>query len=217
VGPRERNSDTSGSFTRGPVLVFVGLALLAALWSLRSATPTAARPTAGNGVIAFGDSLVEGVGASDGRDLVSQLSQRIGVSITNAGRGGDTTGTALQRLDSAVLSRNPRIVIVLLGGNDILRRIPHAQTFANLDQIVTRIRQRGAAVIVVGLDFGVFSNSYADAYEDLARRSKSGLVSDVLDGILGNTDLMADQIHPNNRGYGIMADRIEPVLRDLLR
>lgn len=214
----EHGSDAGVLFnTRGPVLVFIGLAVLAALWSLRSSAPHAARPTAGERVIAFGDSLVEGVGASPGRDVVSLLSARVGVPIVNAGRRGDTTGTALTRLDSAVLSQQPRVVIVVLGGNDFLRRIPHDETFANLDAIVDRIRGRGAAVILVGLSFGVFTDTYGDRYEDLARRTSSGLVPDILAGILGHSDLMADQIHPNDRGYRVMADRIEPALRDLLK
>ena len=148
---------------------------------------------------------------------MSLLSARVGVPIVNAGRSGDTTGSALARLDSAVLSRNPRIVIVVLGGNDVLRRVPHEETFANLDAIVGRIRGRGAAVILVGLSVGVFTDAYGNGYENLARRTSSGLVPDVLAGILGHPDLMADQIHPNDRGYRMMADRIEPALRDLLK
>ena len=214
----EQGSNADGPFIkRGPVLVFIGLAVLAALWSLRSGTPVAAKPTAGELVIAFGDSLVEGVGASAGHDVVSLLSARVGVPIVNAGRSGDTTGSALARLDSAVLSRSPRVVIVVLGGNDVLRRIRHEETFANLDAIAGRIRSRGAAVILVGLSVGVFTDAYGRGYEDLARRTSSGLVPDVLAGILGHPDLMADQIHPNDRGYRMMADRIEPVLRDLLK
>ena len=214
----EQGSNADGPFIkRGPVLVFIGLAVLAALWSLRSGTPVAAKPTAGELVITFGDSLVEGVGASAGHDVVSLLSARVGVPIVNAGRSGDTTGSALARLDSAVLSRSPRVVIVVLGGNDVLRRIRHEETFANLDAITGRIRSRGAAVILVGLSVGVFTDAYGRGYEDLARRTSSGLVPDVLAGILGHPDLMADQIHPNDLGYRMMADRIEPVLRDLLK
>lgn len=202
---------------RWPALVFVGLALLAGFWLLPAGTPDVAKPTAGDTVIAFGDSLVEGVGASTGRDIVSLLSARVGVTIVNAGRSGDTTGSALARLDSAVLSRRPRVVIIVLGGNDVLRRVPRAETFSNLDVIVQRTRARGVAVILVGLSFGVFSDAYGDGYEELAGRTSSALVPDILAGILGHPDLMADQIHPNERGYKIMADRIEPVLRDLLK
>ena len=199
------------------MLAFLGLALLAAVWSFRAGAPRADRPTAGERVIAFGDSLVAGVGASTGRDLVSLLSARIGVPVVNAGRSGDTTASALGRLDSAVLSRNPRVVIIVLGGNDALRRVPPKETFANLETIADRIRRRGAAVILAGLSFGVFTDTYGAGYEDVARRTASGLVPDILGGVLGHPDLMADQIHPNDRGYQMMADRIEPALRDLLK
>jgi acyl-CoA thioesterase-1 len=202
---------------RRPLLLVLALAVVAAFWVLGPESPRAAPPTAGERVVAFGDSLVQGVGATPGSDLVSVLSERLGVPIVNAGRSGDTTATALGRLEPAVLSQNPRIVIVLLGGNDYLRRVPPAQTFANLEAIVGRIRNQGAAVILVGLSLGVFSDSYGDGYRDVARRASAGLVPDVLDGILGRGDLMADQIHPNDRGYALMADRIEPALRDLLR
>ena len=200
-----------------PAIALALMVLLVGAWWIRSAPPRAAMPTGGERVIAFGDSLVEGVGAFPGRDFTSLLSDRTGVPIVNAGRRGDTTGAALARLEPAVLSRAPRVVIVLLGGNDFLRRIPRDETFRNLDAIVERIRSRGAAVIVVGLSLGVLTDGYGDGYEDLARRQSAGLVPDILDGILGRPELMADQIHPTDRGHAIMADRIEPALRELLR
>ena len=208
---------TEPSAWRRPLLLVLPLALVAVFWALRPGTPRAAPPSAGERIVAFGDSLVAGAGATPGRDLVSILSQRLGVPILNAGRSGDTTASALRRLEPAVLAQNPRIVIVVLGGNDYLRRVPPQETFANLDAIAARIRQEGAAVVLVGLSLGIFSDSYGEGYRDVARGASAGLVPDVLDGILGRSELMADQIHPNDRGYAIMADRIEPVLRELLR
>jgi lysophospholipase L1-like esterase len=198
-------------------IVAAVLVALAALWFLRSDLPQAARPTAGDAIIAFGDSLVEGRGASEGRDFVSLLSRRLGLPIVNAGRSGDTTGTALSRLESDVLSRNPRIVIVLLGGNDFLRRVPTEVAFGNLATIVERIRQQGSAVLLVGVGVGLFTDPYQEEYEGLARRTSSGLVPDVLDGVFGHADLMSDSIHPNDRGYEIVADRVEPQLRALVQ
>ena len=148
---------------------------------------------------------------------MSVLSKRIGLPIVNAGRSGDTTGSALARLNQDVLARNPRIVIVLLGGNDFLRRIPSEETFKNLTTIVERIRGRGAAVVVVGVSSGFFTDSHRQDYEQVARLTSAGLVPDILDGIIGHGARMADSIHPNDRGYQIIADRIEPLLRDLVR
>ena len=194
------------------VLVVAGLVA----WLVLASGSAPARPTSGERIIAFGDSLVQGVGASPGRDVVSVLSRRLVVPIVNAGRSGDTTGAALTRLDSSVLSRNPRIVIVLLGGNDMLRRVPRATTFANLDAIVSRIRARGAAVILVSVELGFGTGSDGRAYEELASRTSSALVRDILSGIFGRQALMSDGIHPNDRGYELMADRIEPALRNFV-
>ena len=144
------------------------------------------------------------------------LSTRLGVSIINAGRSGDTTRSALARLDSDVLSRDPRVAIVLLGGNDFLRRVPTEETFDNLAAIVEKLRRRGAAVVLAGVSVGIMSDPYAARYDALARQNSAGLVPDILGGIIGRSNLMSDAIHPNEQGYQIIADRLEPVLRDLL-
>jgi lysophospholipase L1-like esterase len=168
-------------------------------------------------VIAFGDSLVEGVGASRGRDLVWLLSTRTGTPIINAGRRGDTTAAALARLDRDVLARDPRVVIVVLGGNDLIRRVPRDETLENLSRIVERIRERGAGVILAPVSLGVIVDQYADGYETIAQRTASVFVPDILDGILGEAAMTADPIHPNDRGYELMAARLEPALRAMLR
>ena len=167
-------------------------------------------------MIAFGDSLVEGRGATDGRDFVSMLSRRLGVPIVNAGRSGDTTAAALARLDRDVLAHSPRVVIVVLGGNDYLRRVPVNETFSNLSSIVTRIREHGAAVVLAGVSVGLLTDPYASRYDALAREASAGLVPDILGGLMGHSELMSDAIHPNDAGYEIIADRIAPVLEDLL-
>src|SRR5687768_2514698 len=106
-------------------------------------------------VVAFGDSITAGVGTTGDNDYVERLSDRTGVSIINEGRSGDTTGSALGRLDGAVLSRDPDIVIVFLGGNDLLQSVPVQNRIANITSIVERIRAGGAAAILVGVGNGV--------------------------------------------------------------
>jgi acyl-CoA thioesterase-1 len=195
----------------------IALVAAAALWYFGVGRSHVGRPTAGETVIAFGDSLVEGVGASPGHDLASVLGDRLGVSIINAGHRGDTASAALDRLDRDVFSRDPRIVIVLVGGNDFMRRVPRDTTFNALGEIVQRVRARGAAVVLVGVSLGLITDQYSGEYEALAGRTGSAYVPDVLGGILGHGDLMSDQVHPNDRGYAMVADRIEPALRDLLK
>ena len=200
---------------RSLFVVLVVAAALAGWWFYPRGDPRT-QPTAGRTVIAFGDSLVDGTGATPGRDFVSLLAARTGVPIINAGRRGDTTADALARLDRDVLARDPRVVIVLLGGNDFLRRVPRERTFENLSRIVERIRARGAGVILAGVSLGLLVDTYGDGYSENARRTSSVLVGDVLDGILGRADMTVDQIHPNDRGYALVADRIEPALQTML-
>src|SRR3989344_2237176 len=100
-------------------------------------------PSSGTDIIAFGDSLVAGVGASPGRDFVSLLSQKIGQPIISLGVSGDTTASALARVGELDAYR-PKVVIVLFGGNDYLQRVPPAQTFDNLTEIVENVQARCA-------------------------------------------------------------------------
>ena len=166
-------------------------------------------------VVAFGDSITAGVGTTGNNDYVARLSDRTGVSIINEGRSGDTTGSALNRLDGAVLARDPDIVIVFLGGNDLLQGVSVQNRIANITTIVERIRADGATVILVGVGSGVL-DPFNGALPSLASQTGSTLVPAVLDGILGVSSLMADLIHPNNAGHTIIADRIEPALRAAL-
>jgi acyl-CoA hydrolase len=166
-------------------------------------------------VVAFGDSITAGVGTAGGEDYVSRLSSRTGVTIINAGRSGDTTGSALARIDAAVLSRNADIVIVFLGGNDLLQSVPVQQRLDNITAIVQRIRADGAAVILVGLGNGAL-DPFNGALPGIAAQTSSSYVAAVVEGVFGVPGLMADLIHPNNAGHAIIADRIEPALRAAL-
>jgi lysophospholipase L1-like esterase len=191
--------------------------LLAVFLALTGAPGCSDSPTAPSAVtvVAFGDSLTFGIGTTGDNDYVSLLSSRTGVAIVNAGRPGDTTASALARIDSAVLSRDADIVIVLLGGNDLLQSVPVQQRIANITTIVQQIRADGAAVILVELGSGSL-DPFEGALPGIAGQTSSTLVPALLDGIFGVPGLMADLIHPNNAGHAIMADRIEPALREAL-
>ncbi|NBD74040.1 hypothetical protein GVX82_03290, partial [Patescibacteria group bacterium] len=151
---------------------------------------------------------------------------------------------ALARLEEDVLARDPSTVIVLLGGNDLLRHIfedvrdnpllaglrddleeaaenegyefedvpliPREETFANIEEIVERIQESGAEVVVVGLDLSPLSRSVDEQYAALAARTGSALVPDIYDGVFGRRALMSDLVHPNDAGYDIFASRIAP-------
>lgn len=172
-------------------------------------------PSANPTVVAFGDSITYGIGTTGDNDYVHVLSRRVGVTIRNSAFPGDTTGDALNRLNSGVISLNPKIVIVLLGGNDILQNVPVATRVSNITTIVQQIRGAGAAVILVGLGSPPL-DPFEGALPALAAGSGSTYVPNILDGIFGVAGLMADSIHPNNAGHAMIADRLETPLRTAL-
>jgi len=174
-------------------------------------------PSTGSGVIAFGDSLVKGVGSTPGNDFVSVLSNLSGVQIENAGLSGDTTETALTRIDSVLGDKKPQVVIVLLGGNDFIRRVPKAQTFINLKKIIAICQNRGSVVILLGVQDGVIFDGAERDYADLADSTGSILVPNILAGLVGNSLLMSDTIHPNDKGYAIMARNVLPALKEAMQ
>lgn len=199
---------------------FMGLTLLilipSAYFIFRSDEKITNYPPKNQKVVAFGDSLVFGVGASAGNDFVSVVSQRLGVEIINKGKSGDTTGEALARVDE-VLALEPGVVIVLLGGNDVLRRIPKKETFKNLSLIIERLQSAGAVVFLLGVRGGILSDGYESDYHTLAKKYHTAYVSDVLSGLIGNTKYMYDGIHPNDQGYSLVADRVTPVLQKIMQ
>lgn len=174
-------------------------------------------PLSGEKIVVFGNSLVEGIGSSAGHDFVSLLSGKIGIPIINAGRSGDTASMALERLEEDVLSKNPDIVLVLLGGNDYLKGVIKAETFKNLSLIIDRIQESGAAVALLGIQGGLFKDDYRGDFTRLAREKEAVYIPNILKGIIGRTDLLSDSVHPNDKGYKIIADRVGIVLQDLLR
>jgi acyl-CoA thioesterase-1 len=169
-------------------------------------------PTSGENIIVFGDSLVEGSGSTAGNDFVSLISKKLNRPVINAGFAGDTTESAKGRLDSDVLQQNPKVVVILLGGNDFLLRMSREQTMQNLRQMISRIQGQGAGVVLVGVRKIIYSSEY----ENLARETGSIYVPNILDETYGDKALMSDQIHPNDAGYKIFAEIISPAIKKLL-
>lgn len=174
-------------------------------------------PRSGENIIAFGDSLIKGVGSSPGKDFISILAKKIRRPILNVGRSGDTTAAALERLEKDVLTKSPRIVIVLLGGNDVRKDIPREETFRNLSLMVDKIRRQGAAVLLLGVRGGILIDHFRWHFRHLAHKKDVPFVPDVYRGIFIEPGLKHDFLHPNDEGYKLMAERVTPTLRELVK
>jgi acyl-CoA thioesterase-1 len=201
------------------VIVFGGIALVLALivvaWPSKYSR-VRNLDSRGTNIIAFGDSLTAGYGAPAGEDYPSKLSSMIGTTVVNAGVSGDTTQSALARVDQDVLSRDPRIVIVGLGGNDFLGSVPIATTESNLRAVIEKIQGAGAMVVLLGFRFPSLTADYGAMYSRVAKDERCLLIPDLLHGILRDPSLKSDEIHPNARGYALMADRIAGPCKKLI-
>ncbi len=186
------------------------------IFSLRQDAPITNIDSTNTTIIAFGDSLVYGVGSTPAHDFISLLSAKIGQPIINLGVSGDTTRKGLVRIDE-VTAQKPRIVILLLGGNDYLQKIPQDETFTNLATIIEKIHSSGSAVLLLGVRGGLLRDTYADRFAEFAKEQRVGFVPNILDGLITDTRYMSDAIHPNDIGYAKIAEKIEPVLQRMLR
>lgn len=196
----------------------LGIATIAlvAYFFLRGNETITNYPPKNQTVVAFGDSLIEGVGATTGNDFVSIVGRNLGINIINKGVSGDTTASALGRIND-ILTLNPGVVIVLLGGNDEIRRIPKIDTFQNLGKIIENLESSGAVVVLLGVRGGILYDTREGDYKDLSKKYHTAYVSNVLDNLITDRKYMSDGIHPNDLGYAIIAERVTPVLKKVLK
>jgi acyl-CoA hydrolase len=170
-------------------------------------------------IIAFGDSLTRGVGTD--KTYHEYLEEWTGTDIENAGVTGDTTEEALERLDQDVLSKNPDIVFVFLGGNDFIQNVDDDETFENLVEITEEIVDSGATPILMALHGRLFLRSQERIYRAV-QDEVDGVeyVPQVFSGILGRSfyfdDITEDQVHPNENGHELIAERTFPVFQEVL-
>lgn len=168
----------------------------------------------GRTIVVLGDSIASGVGSGPGQAYPELLAARFGTEVVNAGVSGNTTADGLARIDE-VLAEDPWMVIVELGGNDVLRRVPPEQTERNLRGIVDRVLSARAVPVLVEMD-APFGGDYLAIYERLGDEYGIPVVEETLGEVLRDRDLKADTIHPNAEGQKVLAEaiaeEIEPIL-----
>lgn len=165
-------------------------------------------------VLAFGDSLTFGAGAREEESYPEVLATLIGRKVVRAGVPGEVTMQGLRRLAHTLESHRPKIVLLCLGGNDMLRRVNDATIVANLRAMIAQARASGAAVVLLGVPRPALFGGAATFYEELADELGVVYEGDVLNAVLRDPALKADPIHPNAAGYRRVAERIATLLKE---
>jgi acyl-CoA thioesterase-1 len=140
------------------------------------------------------------------------LAGLLGRDVLNRGRDGETSESALERLDGDVLALKPSVVIITLGGNDILRRLPIADTVGSLRRIFERTLASHAKVLYLAIHPPFVADERMNEVRSLCRELGVLYVDSAMNGMWGDRELMSDQIHPNAAGYRLMAERVRDAL-----
>ncbi len=190
------------------------------------ASPTATAPPPELTILAFGDSLTEGLGVDLADSYPAQLERRLQadgyrVKVINGGISGETSTSALARVEW-MLNTNPDIVIVETGANDALRGIDLGLTRRNVEAIVRRFGESGAVVVVAGMQIiqnlgAAYTEAFAAIYPAVAEAENAILIPFVLEGVAGDPALnQPDFIHPTAAGYTVMVEHIYPTILQAL-
>ncbi len=160
-------------------------------------------------ILAFGDSLTYGTGVSQNADYPSILSKLSSHEVINDGLPGEISGDGVKRLPDLLDEYQPELLILVHGGNDMLRKIPQQQTADNLNLMIDEAKRRDIKVVMLGVPKpSLFLMDSAEIYQQVAKQQKIPIDLDTLPKILSTNHLKSDAIHPNADGYRLMAENI---------
>jgi lysophospholipase L1-like esterase len=165
-------------------------------------------------VLAFGDSLTYGSGAAEDESYPAQLEKLIGRRVVRAGVPGEVTAQALERLPAALDEHAPRLLLLCIGGNDFLRQLGNHQAEKNLREMVKLAQSRGVAVLLIGTPEPGVTVSPPAFFAGIAKEYRVPYEGGVVGEVLKDRTLKADPIHPNARGYRLIAERLAETLKE---
>lgn len=172
-------------------------------------------------VLVLGDSLTYGTGADRHQDYPSLLAAQTRWNVINAGVPGDTSAQGLERLPDLLDEHKVDFLIVALGGNDFLRKIPESETEQNLKAILALAKAKNIPTVLlaipafspIGAAFGNLSDH--EIYAKLAKETEVPLIEELFTEVLAKNSLKADYVHPNAEGYRVIENQLVEELTEL--
>jgi acyl-CoA thioesterase-1 len=178
-------------------------------------------------LVCFGDSLTAGLGTGPGESYPDYLQADLdargyGYRVVNEGISGNTTKDGVARLGH-ILALRPAVVVVEFGGNDGLRGLPIRDTRANLDKILTTLKNGGVKVALAGIslppDYGPdYIRQFDETYTLLAKKHNVPMLPFLLKGVYGVDGMMQpDRTHATAAGNKIVTENVLPLVLPLLK
>ena len=164
-------------------------------------------------ILAFGDSLTHGTGASPAESYPAQLQSLISRKVVNAGVPGEVSADGLQRLPGVLEETQPKLLILCHGGNDFLRKLSEAEAAANVRAMIKLAKDKGIGVVLVATPKPGFSISPPDFYAAIAKEFSIPFNDNALSSVLRDNALKSDLVHPNARGYTQIAETLAKLLK----
>ena len=192
---------------------YLAILLSAALLSSCGKAPQVAALGPSDVVLAFGDSLTYGTGASPAESYPAQLQTLINRKVVNAGVPGEVSADGLARLPAALEDAQPKLLLLCHGGNDFLRKQSETEAAANVRAMIKLAKDKGINVILIATPKPGLSISPPDFYAEIAKEFAIPFNDGVLKSVLRDNELKSDLVHPNAKGYAQIAEAIAKLLK----
>jgi lysophospholipase L1-like esterase len=157
--------------------------------------------------------LTFGTGAATSESYPAQLATLISRKVIAAGVPGEISADGLARLPQMLEEHQPKLLILCHGGNDFLRKLGDDIAKANVRAMVKMARDKNIAVLMVATPKPGFSVAPPDFYAEIAKEFSIPIDVKTLKKILTDNDLKSDLVHPNARGYRVLAEEVAALLR----
>jgi len=165
-------------------------------------------------ILAYGDSLTYGYNVKRSESYPAKLEVLTGISVINSGVSGEVSAQGLKRLPKVLDEHHPQLLILCHGGNDLLRKMDLEEMESNIRSMIQLSLDRDIPVILLGVPKpGIFLSSF-DVYKKIANSMNIIFIEDLISDVLGDKSLKSDSIHPNKKGYNVMAEEIYSLLLD---
>jgi len=192
------------------------LTFLIALLFLNACTdkvPTLAKIAKDDVILAFGDSLTYGTGVKQAESYPAVLQNLSQHSVINSGVPGELSADGLNRLAAVLDEHSPALLILCHGGNDLLRKKNKAKLKQNLIEMIKMAQFRQISVVLIGIPEPKLAfMKTAPLYKEIAKQFNIPIEFDIIRRVVSDSSLKSDAVHPNKRGYRLIAESVQQLL-----